>query len=77
MEEYGVSVFPHFETGSKVLKSRQLRSPIIDSQAVDATVDDVILASRVQKALRELPADVLEGVKVTATTETPKLCTRF
>jgi hypothetical protein len=47
------------------------------SQAVDATVDDVILASRVQKALRELPADVLEGVKVTATTETPKLCTRF
>merc|ERR1711988_1282367 len=38
------------------------------TDAIDATSDDNILGSRVQDALRALPNEVLEGVKVTAAT---------
>merc|ERR1711990_199169 len=48
------------------------------TDAIDATSDDNILGSRVQDALRALPNEVLEGVKVTAATSAnPKICHRF
>merc|ERR1711990_767544 len=48
------------------------------TDAIDATSDDNILGSRVQDALRALPNEVLEGVKVTAATSAnPKVCHRF
>merc|ERR1711934_446081 len=40
------------------------------TDAIDATSDDNILGSRVQDALRALPNEVLEGVKVTAAAST-------
>merc|ERR1711937_323919 len=39
--------------------------------------NDNIAASRVQDALRALPNEVLEGVKVTGTASTPSICHRF
>jgi len=49
------------------------------TDAIDATSDDNILSSRVQDALRALPNEVLEGVKVTgvAAAANVKTCHRF
>jgi hypothetical protein len=48
------------------------------TDAIDATSDDNIISSRVQDALRDLPNEVLEGVKVTAqASDNPKICQRF
>merc|ERR1711865_482985 len=48
------------------------------TDAIDATSDDNIISSRVQDALRDLPNEVLEGVKVTAqASATPRICHRF
>merc|ERR1712070_710230 len=41
------------------------------TDAIDGTTNDNIAASRVQDALRALPNEVLEGVKVTGTASTP------
>merc|ERR550537_2098348 len=40
------------------------------TDAIDGTTNDNIAASRVQDALRALPNEVLEGVKVTGTAST-------
>merc|ERR1712118_135510 len=47
------------------------------TDAIDGTTNDNIAASRVQDALRALPNEVLEGVKVTGTASTPSICHRF
>jgi hypothetical protein len=47
------------------------------TDAIDGTNDDDVAASRVQDALRALPNEVLEGVKVTSTSSTPSICHRF
>jgi len=47
------------------------------TDAIDGTNDDNIAASRVQDALRALPNEVLEGVKVKATASEPSICHRF
>jgi len=48
------------------------------TDAIDATSDDNIISSRVQDALRDLPNEVLEGVKVTANAaDDLKVCQRF
>merc|ERR1711988_612324 len=47
------------------------------TDAIDGTTNDNIAASRVQDALRALPNEVLEGVKVTGTASTPSIRHRF
>merc|ERR1711990_986034 len=47
------------------------------TDAIDGTTNDNIAASRVQDALRALPNEVLEGVKVSGTASTPSICHRF
>jgi hypothetical protein len=47
------------------------------TDAIDGHTNDNIAASRVQDALRNLPNEVLEGVKVTGTAATPSICHRF
>ena len=48
------------------------------TDAIDATTDDNVIASRVQDALRDLPNQVLDGVKVSAhASATPNTCHRF
>lgn len=48
------------------------------TDAIVATSNDALLATRVQNALRKLPNEVLEGVKVTAAySANPKICHRF
>jgi len=47
------------------------------SSAIDGTDDDDMVSSRVQNALRTLPNEVLDGVKVTGTASTPTICHRF
>ena len=47
------------------------------TDGIIASTDDGIAASRVQDALRALPNEVLEGVKVKATASEPSICHRF
>lgn len=48
------------------------------TDAIDATSDDAMLSSRVREALRHLPNEVLDKVKVAAqVSANPKICHRF